>query len=227
MNPEFESAELRTAYIDQLALDVRGHSRNAHDIGRSNPDQAAEEARRASELFGPLIGLTSARIGSVALRFTRNEHDSADLSQQIYIKTFRFIHKFEARSSFESWLYRIAINESNTYAKVHSRIVRKELLSELKEDMHPLHTVELPDYETQTAVQEALSMLSDKLREAVEGYYIHDTPLTEIAAKLGISESAAKLRVHRARDILRGLLHSYAHRHDIIDEPFSDEVGEL
>lgn len=88
------------------------------DVATVVPRREAEEHLVAAaktgdqEAFEALIAMHRGRIGRVRFLITRNREDSEDVTQVVFIKAFRRIESFERRSSFLTWLTRIAVNES-------------------------------------------------------------------------------------------------------------------
>lgn len=64
------------------------------------------------QAFEALVKRHQERILAIALRYTRTRHDAEDVLQQTFQKAFLYLHRFEGRSSFSTWLTRIAINEA-------------------------------------------------------------------------------------------------------------------
>ena len=62
------------------------------------------------EAFGLLASKYKKRVYDIAYNFTRNTEEAYDLSQEIFLKAFRALKGFESKSSFYTWLYRIARN---------------------------------------------------------------------------------------------------------------------
>ena len=68
-----------------------------------------------------LYDLTVERIYRLLLRLTRNEQDAFDLSQEAYLRAFTKLDEFGGRSSFATWVYRIAVNEALQFLRRENR----------------------------------------------------------------------------------------------------------
>lgn len=124
--------------------------------------------------------------------------------QEAYLRAFRSIRKFRGDAAFTTWLYRITANCAADHLNRRVRHRHDELGDEHVDERAEIdpesHTgnVELRDQ-----LKVALDALPPKLRAVVVLRDIYDLPHEEIAEQLNISESAAKVRLHRARRKLR------------------------
>src|SRR5258707_2052928 len=94
--------------------------------------------------FEILIERHQRRILAVARRFTRVREDAEDIVQQSLQKAFVHLHKFEGKSSFSTWLTRIAINEALMFLR-KGRLVREVSIDDLSANEEIAHGVEIPD----------------------------------------------------------------------------------
>ena len=178
---------------DRLISNAKAGNRNAFD----------ELCRRHSKKIKPRI-----------YQITRNWEDAEDALQDSYLKAFLHLTSFEGRSSFSSWLTRIAINTA--LMRLRKRRGREVPLDYASEESHiwtwrPWGYAETPEkqytrLEAARLVKTAILSLPPRLREIVEMRYMHEGPTREIASALGISLGAAKTRPSRARRTLRASL---------------------
>jgi len=176
--------------------------------------------------FDALVRRTWADTYSLAFRLTGNAEDARDVCQEAYLRAFRGLRRFRGDARFTTWLYRITANCASTQLGRRRRHRHEELDDELElNDLSPAvdpvgrsESASLRD-----AVQKALAALPPKLRAVVVLRDIYDLSHEVIAAELGISVSAAKVRLHRARHRLRDdvFLRSEAEgrAHDDVDRP--------
>ena len=158
------------------------------------------------EAFDELVRVTYADTYTLALRLTGNEEDARDVVQESYLRAFRGLSRFRGEAQFSTWMYRITANCANTQLGKRSKHRHDELL-----DTDPIAD-ERPSIDPQGQLEagalrerltDALEALPPKLRQVVVLRDIYDLPHEAIAAELGISETAAKVRLHRARKKLR------------------------
>jgi RNA polymerase sigma-70 factor (ECF subfamily) len=168
---------------------------------------AARDGDRAA--FEELVKLTHAATYTLALRLTMNEEDARDVTQEAYLRAFRGLKNYRGDAQFTTWLYRITANCASTFMTTRSRHRHDELGDGLDQaDPHHEADVELmaDSSELRTRLDAALAELPPRLRAVVVLRDVYDLPHEAIAAELGISVSAAKVRLHRARHRLRAQL---------------------
>ena len=129
-----------------------------------------------------------------------------DVLQETYLRAFRKLGKFRGDSAFGTWLHRITVNCSATLVAKRRRTSHVEL----DDDLEVLETRSERDPETAAGTAddrerlvEALAELPDQMRMVVVLRDVYDLAHEEIARELGISQTAAKVRLHRARRRLR------------------------
>jgi RNA polymerase sigma-70 factor (ECF subfamily) len=187
-----------------------------------NEDLLVSEARSGDRTaFMELCGRHSKQIWWKIHRITRNREDTEDAFQDALLRSFLNLKSFEGRSSFSSWLTRIAINSA-------LGILRKKRASEVpilqsSDNSENWMCWEIPDQsETPEAYCErrekeellkcAILRLPSIFREVVELRHEREYSALEIAELLGISVAAAKSRLSRARKAVRQLSTSGAVR---------------
>ena len=156
--------------------------------------------------FDALVRRTWADTYSLAFRLTGNAEDARDVCQEAYLRAYRGLRRFRGDARFTTWLYRITANCASTQLGRRRRHRHEELdedleLSDPSPSIDPVNRSESASL--RDAVQKALAALPPKLRTVVVLRDIYDLSHEVIAAELGISVSAAKVRLHRARHRLR------------------------
>ena len=173
----------------------------------------SEEARLVAaaragdaDAFSGLVRATEADIYTLAYRLTGNAEDARDVAQEAYLRAFKSLKKFRGDARFSTWMYRITANCASTQLSKRS----KGRHEELAEDDTVVDERPESDPETMAEagamrdrVTAALGDLPPILRAVVVLRDVYDLPHEAIASELGITESAAKVRLHRARRKLR------------------------
>lgn len=179
-------------------------------------------AKSGDELaFETVVKCYHARIFLVALRYTRVREDAEDVVQQTLQKAFVSLHRFEGRSSFATWLTRIAINQALMLLR-RNRALREMSLAfeDLSNDEESSSNQEIadtrPDPETHYSRQEnarilseALAQLGPRVRSVLDLYELGELTARETAEQMGLSVAAVKARVFQGRRKLRKSLQHY------------------
>jgi RNA polymerase sigma-70 factor, ECF subfamily len=171
------------------------------------PDELVAAARGGDRAaFEALVKATMADTYTLALRLTGDEEDARDVVQEAYLRAYRAIGRFRGDAAFTTWLYRITANCASTSLGRRSRHRTEPLGDDAPvADEHP----DTDPVAMATAgalrdrVNDALADLPPRLRAVVVLRDVYDLPHEAIAAELGISVPAAKVRLHRARRRLR------------------------
>lgn len=165
--------------------------------------QAKEGDRHA---FDELVRATHADTYTLAYRLTGDAEDARDVVQDAYLRAYKGLKRFRGDAQFSTWMYRITANCAANQLGRRQKHRHDELGEELavtddRAIADPQGHAELGDLRDR--LRDALAGLPPKLRSVVILRDIYDLPHESIAAELGISESAAKVRLHRARRQLR------------------------
>lgn len=154
--------------------------------------------------FDKLVRATYVDTYTLARRLMGNEEDAKDVVQEAYLRAWRGVERFRGESSFSTWMYRITANVAYTQSAKKKRQATSSLDDVI--DFVSVEPSEQGDEFLQQDLQAALGRLPEKFRMVIVLKDIYDLPHDEIAQQLGISEAAAKVRLHRARKALRELL---------------------
>ena len=156
--------------------------------------------------FDELVRVTSKDTYTLAYRLVGNEEDARDVVQEAYLRAYKGIGKFRGDAQFSTWLYRITANCAATHLGKRKRHRHDELaddavLADRNPERDPQATALASSLSDRLSA--ALDDLPPKLRAVVVLRDVYDMPHEAIAGELGISETAAKVRLHRARRKLR------------------------
>ena len=162
----------------------------------------AKEGERGA--FDELVRRTHADTYTLAYRLCGNEEDARDVVQDAYLRAYKGLKRFRGDAQFSTWMYRITANCANTLMSKRQKHRHDELPETVADTDHERDPVARADAEAFRAeLQDALGELSPKLRAVVVLRDVYELPHEDIAAELGISETAAKVRLHRARRQLK------------------------
>ncbi len=191
----------------------------AVNVDRAGPPEAELVARCQGgdrEAFDRLVLLHQDRVYNAIVRFTGDRERALDVAQKAFLNAFLKIRQFEAKSSFGTWIYRIAINLCISEAR--GRKGNPVSLSvvggrdrEGEADFDPPAAGGGPDAsletrETQAVVQAAIQALEEEYRAVLVLRDIEERSYDEIAETLGIPKGTVRSRLHRARSELKARL---------------------
>lgn len=191
-----ESAAAPAMPVDETAL-IAGL--------RSGREQAYETLIERYQ--HPVYGLVFRLLGDAA--------ESADVTQEVFLKIFRKIGAFREHSSLRTWIYRIAVNEAYNYRRWFTRRQRQALCSgadgEARRNaaltaLGPSPFDLAAGHEMRAKVERALGEVNPNFRAAVVLRDIEELSYEEIAAILDLSLGTVKSRILRGREALRRIL---------------------
>lgn len=151
-------------------------------------------------------------------RMTGNREDAADLMQETMLKAYTGLKNFKARSGFNTWLYRIAVNEALNFLQRSGRERGKmEYLDEIDTIDSSLAVTASPEEtfmgeEFRTRLEQALAGLPADYKLAFNLVVFQGLSHSRAAEVLGCSEGTVSWKIHEARKMLREKMRPYLER---------------
>lgn len=181
--------------------------------GMSTADPDAELVRVAqrelpyrTQAFEMLMRRHQSVLYQVCLRLLGNVADAQDVSQEVMVKAFGALPRFEGRAQFRTWLMRIATNTCHSMRhRLHRQRDMVRMLSESHRSEGGAALWQAHKADQQIDTQALLSMLPEEDQTLLTLRYVADLKFEEIAEISGLKLSAAKMRVYRAAEKLREL----------------------
>ena len=171
------------------------------------------------QAFDELVRRTFVDTFTLARRLTGNEEDARDVVQEAYLRAWKGIGKFRGEAAFSTWMYRITANAAAS--NVQRR--RRHRTESFSDDFEPVDTSAeqmvsqgAESAEALDRISAALDDLPAKLRSVVVLKDVYGMSHEAIAEELGITVSAAKVRLHRARRKLRDVLYDEGAQADAV-----------
>lgn len=162
------------------------------------------------ELYSEIIHRYQGKLSHYLRKFIHDKDELEDVLQAVFIKTYENLYGFDEQRKFSSWIYRIAHNEAVNHIKKYSRIsVSVDELEPLLKD----EKVDLPqgvDNELlRQKVEEALSKMKDKYREALILFFFEQKTYEEMSEILRIPMNTVGTLISRGKKQLQEYLPIY------------------
>ncbi len=163
--------------------------------------------RHQSKIYGLIYNMTS------------NQQDAEDLVQEVFLKGFKVLKRFQGKSSFYTWIYRIAVNRTINFVKqrknrsawslndLDASIENDPAYVDLSSRDSPFRDATIT--ELQEKLNAALQTLSEKHRAVVVLHDIQGVPHEEIGKMMGCSSGTVRSRLFYARQQLQAELSEY------------------
>ena len=175
-------------------------------VGQSKQGDEAARAHLIRRHYGKSL--------RIAQSILRNQPDSEDAVQTAYGRAFQQLHTFREEARFSTWITSIVVNQSLMQLRRHRRATLLSLEEPIHERTQPRLTSREPTpeesairYEISSAIARALARLPTGLRMPYTLHAVSGLPIAEVADKLGLSVSATKSRIFRARCSLQSRLY--------------------
>lgn len=155
-------------------------------------------------LFSRLYDRYSNKVYAKCFSFVHNEEEAKDLTQEVFLKVFSKLSSFEGKSKFSTWLFALAYNFCANYVN-RDKTRKNDALTDSVED-HDYYLSSIEDVEE----DDLFEMQASILKVAIENIdpedksilllkYLDDVTIKELQELHGISQSAVKMRLKRAR----------------------------
>ena len=186
----------------------------------TSPPEILERARKGdADAFRELVETHSPKVFRLVYRILGDEASAEDAVQETFLRAYRSLGRFDARSGFGTWLHRIAVNTALELVRKQQR--HRSRHQDMPAGEEPIPSSEPgPDRlalggEVERAVRSALAGLSPMERTAFILRHFEDRSIAEICDHLGLGVSAGKQAVFRAVKKLRIVLEPLVQRQEV------------
>jgi RNA polymerase sigma-70 factor, ECF subfamily len=166
------------------------------------------------DAFRVLVERHSRSIYRVVYRMTGNQQDAEELVQEVLLRAYKSLGRFEMRSNFSTWLYRIAINRTLDFLSARKSQMQSQDAYQIADDPEDGRQVQVPSSspgpervvlsgEVKSRVAQAMTLLTPVERVAFTMRHMEGRSIEEIGQALNLKASAAKNSVFRAVQKLR------------------------
>lgn len=159
--------------------------------------------------FSNLVEKYQKMVYTLALKILGNNEDAEDAAQEVFVKCYRALNRYNAQAAFSTWLYKITYNHSIDLLKSKNKKWQTiEWNSEMESGITKHHSLDekIDLKEIQLLLKEAIHRLSPDEQVIVTLYYYEGLALKEIAEIIGIRENNVKIKLHRIRTKLLQIL---------------------
>jgi RNA polymerase sigma-70 factor, ECF subfamily len=186
----------------------------ARDVTMSDEEIVERVLAGETALFEAIMRRHNQRLYRAARAILRDDSQAEDVVQDAYVRAYEHLRQFAGRASFAAWLIRIAVNEG--LARLRSRKRYDEQISEDEGegDRMDRFASSMPDPEQEASTLEVRRLLDvsieglpDSSRAVFVLRDVEGMSTAETADALGITEENVKVRLHRARALLRKTLY--------------------
>jgi len=183
------------------------------DEGKLSPSDAElieRCLRKDNAAWELVVARFRRKVFHISYKFTGKHDEAEDLTQEIFLKVFRSLDKFNRDADFSTWLSSVARNYCIDHYRSSKR--EKEVVVEdaLAYDLAPASSGNphraLEDQDRRSLVRRGLEQLPGKLREAVVLRDLQGLSYQEMALRLALPEGTVKSRINRGREELARLL---------------------
>ena len=181
--------------------------------------QLVDRARSGDrQAFAELVSRYSALVFRLAVSILGREFipEAEDVAQEVFLKVHHAIESFRGEAEFSSWIYRIAFNQAvNLKARVRFRSPHADetvLYRAVSPEPGPYRQAETAQRDQ--ALAGCIQTLPEVYQSALRLYYWLGAGVGEVAVLLGVPENTAKSYLHRARQLLHGMLREKGYSSD-------------
>jgi RNA polymerase sigma-70 factor (ECF subfamily) len=196
---------MTSAISRPLARPAARFAKNRAFSGDSDEDIIRAVRDGDIDVFGMLVKRYEDFVYTLIRGMVQSEELAKDISQETFLRAFRGIRRFELRSSFKTWLYRIAHNTAL------SQLKRKETKACHQTGFITEPSIDIRDRQSlRLTLEKLIGRLKPELRAVIIFHYYDDLKYEEIAEILDCPTGTVKIRLYRAKHELKKLWKRYA-----------------
>ncbi len=161
------------------------------------------QAGRTGEAFERLVPAYRRRVYGLAYSILGDRAAAEDLAQEVFVKLWQALPKYDGRAQLSTWIYAITRNASVSALRARRRTAS---LSDPTVQLEAEGVAGEPESAQDAALWRQVDALPEKQRQAVILYYQDERSVDEVAAMMGIPVNTVKTHLHRARASLAAAL---------------------
>ncbi|WP_276497072.1 RNA polymerase sigma factor [Pontibacter litorisediminis] len=177
-------------------------------------------------LYELLMRRHNQKLYRVIRSYLKQEQEVEDVMQDTYLKAFEKLYQFRSDALFSTWLIRIGINNALARLREQKRLSPAAGLADQPEDfsylLNQTTTLMNPEQlfikqEIKQLLEKAIDSIPEKYRIVYTLHEVESMPIAELASCLDLSESNVKVRLHRAKLMLKESLFKLSASHDVFE----------
>ena len=150
--------------------------------------------------FEEIVIIFQDMVYTLANRVVKNHEIAQEVAQDVFIKVFQSLNKFNEKSKLSTWIYRITYNLSiNSYRSQKRQMITTEIDSNTISGYSPDALTEMSKEERRQVINKSILLLPETERIIITLYYYEELPVAEIAEIVGISTQNIKVKLFRSR----------------------------
>tara|TARA_R110001599_G_scaffold58396_4_gene160999 strand:+ start:25477 stop:26061 length:585 start_codon:yes stop_codon:yes gene_type:complete len=162
-----------------------------------------------SNTFAFLIDKYKDMVFTLAIKMVKNREVAEEVSQDAFLKAYKYLPKFKGDSKFSTWLYKIAYNTSLDAIKKNSNQYNNVAIDEIT--VNYISSIEtildgIEREERATIINDCLEQLAEDEKAILVFFYFKELSLKEIVEITSMSEANVKVKLHRARKKLLSIV---------------------
>ena len=155
------------------------------------------QAGREQEAFERLVPAYRRRVFGLAFSILRDRAAAEDLAQEVFVKLWQALPRYDGRAKLSTWIYAITRNASVSALRVRRRALSMSDHS-VREEVEGIAAAPAPATEDRE-LRRVIEALPEKQRQAITLYYLDERPVEEVAEMMGLPANTVKTHLHRAR----------------------------
>ena len=182
------------------------------------------------ELYEILVRRNNQKLYRAIRSYVKEEAEIEDIMQDTYVKAFQKLYQFRMESTFSTWLIRIGINETLARLKQKGKLFythekklneKANTILEIPDNKQLNPQDKMIDREAKQVLENAIDSLDTKYRSVYVLREIEEMSIREISTALDLSESNVKVRLHRAKEMLKEKLFELTNDKKVFEFGFS------
>jgi len=173
-----------------------------------------------AELFSVIIDRYQSKVFSTAFRYTHDNEEARDLTQEIFIKLYNNLQGYKSKASFSTWLYRIAVNRCIDWARKKKIQTVSAIYDSSDEEIDIYEIIEDGDggpeealikQENDIYIRKVIEDLPEIYKTVIILYYFEDFSPQEISDIMDIPKRTIETRLYRGKSLLKLKLEEYVY----------------